>query len=273
MRGMSPRALPCLLPALLVVATASARQPAATVDTWSTQRLSLRGQPHLLSHSQVNPARPAATGLPAMQPLLARELAGHRLEVQVASTLGSDWSTALPVLQPEADRALRWLARLSPDDRRPRRLAMHLVDRGQRYELQHAHPAAHAVQLTYLMPVDAAPPSRSIALAQGLALGLHEASHALRPQAARDRGDDEYRASLLAACYLIDGLQPGDRMRLQAPPAGRGDFTVRHSEGARSRAIADLVQVAGGDRLDGADLARKATLLGHCQRRLAQPPR
>ena len=271
MRGMTPRLPLSMLAACACVLLAPASAHSTGVDTWGTRRLSLHGQPHVLSHSDVNPSRPAAA-LPARQALLQRALGPHRLQVDAAASLG-DWQRHGPILVPEAERALAWLAKLAPTDGRSRLLVLHLVDRRSRYTLRQVSPAVTQVRVDLLLPVDATPSSPSVALAQGLALALHEASHALRPPQARDRDDDEYRASLLAACYLVDGLQRGDRLRLQAPPPRPGDFSVQHSEAAREQAIADLAQAAGTHAVDGGDLPRKAAMLGFCQQRLARPAR
>lgn len=268
MWGMSPRplALSALACTLALVGPASAQ---AGVDSWATQRLTLHGTPHVLSRSDVNPTRPPAA-LPAMQPLLHSTLGPHSLRVQAAPAL-LGWRAHLPVLEPEAERALRWLGTVTAGDPRPRQLVLQLVDRQARYTLHQAHPAHSQLRVELLLPMDTTPASRSVALAQGLALALHEASHALRPATARDRDDDEYRASLLAACYLIDGLQRGDRMRLAVPAPQAGDFTIRHSDAARARAIADLTQAVDSPVIKGDDAVARQTLLAFCSRRLGEP--
>ena len=46
-------------------------------------------------------------------------------------------------------------------------------------------------------------------MARALGLALHEAVHALRGDG-DDRAADEYRASLVEACYLLDTARAGD---------------------------------------------------------------
>lgn len=265
------RALTVLAACLL--STACAAPAALRQDGWAVQRGLDRGQPSLLSISEVNLATPKA--LHALAPVTVRERSRGRWKVAIAADAGvaADWNAGAELFDAELDRALDWLARLGARDRRGIELHLTLVaDSGAR-QRQVRHPAERALVVDLLVPVPARPRSRGSLVEGALATGLHEVAHAVRAGSptADDRDADEYHASLVAACFRIEGLQRGDRMTLQATHASpQRDFTRAHSAAAAARVRDDLAAALGAREVAGADRAGIARLRTQCARRL--PP-
>lgn len=259
-------ALPVLIATLCA---ACAAPPGPAPDGWSIERR-LGAAPMLISTSEVNGAMPVAREPLARETV--RTLASGRWRVTLAAepVLAAQWKAGAALLDPDLQRALDWMSRLARDEPRPLELRLTLV--GQRGARRHVarHPAAASLVVDLLVPVPDRPRSRSAVLDDALATGLHEVSHALRGSgAAGERHADEARASLVAACFRIDGLQRADRLRFPTGPApAPGEFTRAHSARASQQANATLRGVLGSEVLDGTDRAGRARLQAHCRRAL-----
>lgn len=242
-------------------------------DHWGVRR-ETGSTPAIVSLSEVNVGSPEATGALVSVPLLERIRGPHRVAVQVEAGLAPAWSASAARVEPELLRALDWLERIAPEGRGVH-LQATLLGRGVHREERRRHAAGEAIVVDLLVPVDAAPPSRSAAVSRALALALHEAVHALRTDSI-DRAADEYRASLVEACYLLDTARVGDAFAFAAaePVAtdeDAGDFTARHSREAAGRVLADLARVAGGARIAPGDVAALRRARAFCRMRLALP--
>jgi hypothetical protein len=193
-----------------------------------------------------------------------------RAEQGIAAT----WTPGAALFDAELDRALDWLALLGAGEPRGVELRLTLMpDRGARAHRQ-SHPAGETLVVDLLAPVSAKPRSRSAAIESALATGLHEAAHALRPPQLTDRMDDEYRSSLVAACFRIAGLQRGDRIDLaRTGEAREREFVRAHSANAGLRVQRDLAAALGRTALGGDDNAGIGKLRTFCAQRLSLPPR
>lgn len=269
MAGM--RARPALL--ALILACAGCSAPAAfTEDGWGVQRRDGR-TPVLLSISEINAGTPPASGEVASTPVRARARGRHRIEILADNSIAAQWTGGAALFDGELDRALDWLARLGAAEPRAVELRLTLMPATGARQLERRHPAGETLVVDLLVPVPDNPRSRGAVLEGALATGLHEASHVLRPTSDRTRDDDEYRASLVAACYRIGGMQPGDALDLAATPAAalRREFTRAHSRDATLKVKRDLAERLGAARLLGRDQAGRSRLQGFCGARMAAP--
>lgn len=258
-----------VLAAFLAAACAPGQK--SGVDSWAVRR-TLDGEAGTTSISEINLERPPATR--ALEPMLLREQARARwrVTVQVDAPLAKHWKPVTALLDPELDAALHWLSRIAASEPREVRLQVTLVGRDAQRRERRLHRVQSAVIIDLLVPVDAAPSSRSAAVAQALALALHEAVHALRGPADKDRDADEYRASLVNACYLLDVIRSGDTLNFSVAPALPGDdLARRHSRDAATKVMRDLRRVAGHERLDTGDTATLRKLRIYCVQRLQSP--
>lgn len=254
-----------------LLAAACAPGPQSGIDSWAVRR-NLDGEAGITSISEINLARPPPAR--PLQPSMLRQATRGRLQarVQVDAPLVDGWKTVAPLLEPELDKALDWLSHIAATEPRDVRLQVTLVGRDAQHRERRRHPAHSAVVIDLLVPVDAAPSSRSAAVAHALALALHEAVHALRDPADKDRDADEYRASLVNACYLLDVIRSGDRLNFPVTPAKPGDdLARRHSHDAAVRVMRDLRRVAGRERLHSNDIDALRKARNHCMQRLRLP--
>lgn len=259
-----------VLPALLALSClACAVPPGPPADGWSIERR-MGAAPVLISTSDINGATAPARSPLAREPVRSAERGRWRVALAAEPAIAGQWQAGAALLDAELGRALDWLARLGRDE--PRTLELRLTLVGERGARRHVarHPARDGLVVDLLVPVPERPGSRGAVLEAALATGLHEVSHALRGQGPdAERNADELRASLVAACYRIEGLQRGDRLRLgAAKPVTAGDFTRNHSLDAAHAANAGLRQALGAEVLDAADLAGRARLQAHCRRQL-----
>lgn len=238
-------------------------------DHWGVRR-DTGSTPAVVSLSEVNVGRPDATAALAATPLLERTRGPHRVAVQVETALAPGWTPHAARVEPELLRALDWLQRIAPPGRGVH-LQATLVGRDAHREASRRHAAHAAVVVDLLFPVDPAPASRSAAVARAVAVALHEAVHALRA----DRGDrsaDEYRASLVEACYLLDTARAGDSFAFDADASasgpGAGDFTARHSREAAARVAAELQRAAGMAVIGSTDVAALRRAQAFCHARI-----
>lgn len=244
---------PFALASCLFVA-ACAAPPAFEEDGWGVQRRFDGRTPTLLSISEINAGTPPADGEVASVAVRSRARGRHRVVLRAEHGIAATWTPGAALFDAELDRALDWLALLGAAEPRGVELQLTLMpDQGARAH-QRLHPAAETLMIDLLVPVPAKPRSRGTAIEAALATGLHEAAHALRPARLTDRGDDEYRSSLVAACYRIGGLQRGDRVDLTAPDASATrDFVRAHSAEAGLRVRRDLAVALGQPHLDGSN--------------------
>lgn len=262
------------IPASCLLLAACAGNPSFDEDGWGVQRRFDGRTPALLSISEINAGTPAATGQVVSVPVRTRERERHRVVLRAERGIAPTWTPGAALFDADFDRTLDWLAMLGANESRGVELRLTLMpDRGARAYRQ-LHPARDALVVDLLVPVAAKPRSRSAGIEAALATGLHEAAHALRPPRLADRDDDEYRASLVAACFRIEGLQRGDRIRLGGPGNAIGrDFARTHSAEAGLRVQRDLATALGRTALEGGDRAGIGRLRAFCAQRLSSSPR
>lgn len=269
-----------LLGAAIALGCDGASAGSARADAWRVRATGSGARRVVESFSDVNVGKPARTA-----PLPIRAIAERR-RGDVAVRLRGDASTAAALLAPgndfgrELDKALEWLDRLTPATRPRARIELTLVDDTRRARQRRSHPGSGITIVDLLVPVPAQPAStRSTQVGQALAIALHEASHATAqddPARARaSRQDDEYRASLVEACYLIDTLRIGDTLQLRAGRADEGDagvgedFVAVQSREAARRVMRDLAKAAGGTSVAWNDHVARLGLKTLCAVRLA----
>ena len=272
MAGMRLLASPILFAALQCAACAGPTR--GDDDGWGIERRFNGRAPALLSISNINSATLPAHG--AIEPVRvrARERGRHRIVIAAEKSRSMDWTPGAALFDPQLDRALDRLATLGASEPRDVELRLTLMPTTGARQQQALHAADRTLVIDLLVPVAGQPRSRSAVLDAALATGLHEAAHALRPAHARDRSDDEYRASLVAACFRIDGAQRGDTIAFNAGKAQVSqDFTRTHSATAAQAVQRDLAAALGKPTLDGGNRDGVATLQAFCMRRLAQPAR
>lgn len=266
------------LPAALLVATLSiaacAAPPRPAGDGWGIERRFDGRTPALLSLSQINAGTHPVQGAIVRVPVRVRERGRHRIAISAEGAVSKAWIPGAALFDPQLDRALLGLAELGASEARGVELRLTLVPATGARQQRALHAADRTLVIDLLVPVPAAPRSRSAELDAALATGLHEAAHALRPAHAKDRHDDEYRASLVASCFRIDSAQRGDVIAFKPrKEAAVKDFTLAHSERAAQAVQRDLAGAHGKAMLDGGDRDGIASLQAFCRQRLALPPR
>jgi hypothetical protein len=256
-------------PALLLLAClpAMATQPA---DSWGVRLLGQR----LESLSEVNPGKPSPREPLASQPLARRHAGAATIELRADAATGAAIAASGDDYGPELDQALAWLRRMQNGDTRPTRILLTVVDRGHRYRERRVHGIAAGLVVDLVVPLRLRPAATSAELARGLSTALHEMSHALtatmdssrRPS----RQTDEYRASLVQACFLVDTLRFGDTLRLLPRPraAAREHFVTAHSRNAARAVVLDLARAAGTDTVRWYDQPAVQRLRQACDARL-----
>lgn len=272
MAGM--RKLPVALLFAVLLSAACAGPPRGDGDGWGIERRFDGSTPALLSISEINAGTRPLQGAIARVPVRARERGRHRIVISADQDLSKAWTPGAALFDPQLDRALERLATLGAGEARGVELRLTLMPADGARQQQALHAAERTLVIDLLVPVPAAPRSRSAELDAALATGLHEAAHALRPVHARDRHDDEYRASLVAACFRIDSAQRGDVIAFKPRKTDpRKDFTRTHSIDAAQAVQRDLAAAHGKPILDGSDREGLSRLQGFCARGLARPAR
>jgi len=282
--GLWYRPLPCLLRFALsvsllctVVAPVRAAQAVVAGDAWGVRVIGEGAGRKLESLSEVNTGKPAR-----VQPLQARVVAergrgGISVALLADAATAAQLQAAAPRFDPELDKAMEWLQRLRPKTQPRARIVLTLVDpsRHTRARRIHGNDEGTVVDLVVPLPVVEVD-ARPVEVGKALAIALHEASHAFAAQAtpgqALSRRDDEYRASLVEACYRVDTLRMGDTLRLAPrPAAGAGEyFVTAQSRDAARDVVAELVRAAGSDHVRGDDNVAMLGLDLACAVRLAQ---
>lgn len=264
------RALP--LSCLIALLTACAAPVAFVEDGWGVQRRD-GNAPVLMSISEINAGTPPTAGEIHALPVRSLARGRHRITVQADEGIATEWTTGAVLFDAELERALAWLAGLAAEEPRALELRLTLMPPQGARRLERRHAADATLVIDLLVPVPAQPRSRGAVLEGALATGLHEAAHVLHPNPLHDRDGDEYRASLVAACYRISGMQAGDELDLApgASVATRRDFTRAHSRDAALRVKRELAEWLGATRLHGRDPAGRARLQGFCRARTVGP--
>lgn len=268
------RALPTLLLACSLMTAGCSGPTSFAEDGWSVERRFDRGTPSVLSTSEINAGTPAASGEIDAKPVRTRQRGRLRIAIDAEASIAPEWIPGAALFDAQLDRGLDWLARLGAGEARGIELRLVLMPAHGARQQKRLHAATNTVVVDLLSPVPSSPRSRSAVLEAALATGLHEAAHALRPASAIDRHDDEYHASLVAACFRIEGVQRGDRIGLaeHRDPTQR-DFTRAHSASAAQAVKRDLAAALGSTSLQGNDLPGLGRLRAACTQRLAQARR
>lgn len=243
-------------------------------DGWAVERRMQGRVPALLSTSAINSgSAPVQTAITRV-PVRLRERGRVRIAISADSSLSKAWTPGAALFDPQLDRALDRLASLGANESRRVELRLTLMPEHGARRQEALHAATDSLVVDLLIPVPAQPRSRGGVLDAALSTGLHEAAHALRPAGARDRVDDEYRASLVAACFRIDSVQRGDMIAFNLrKDAAAGDFTLTHSATAAQAVQRDLADALGTAALHGGNRDGVASLQAFCRQRLAQPTR
>lgn len=266
-----------LVACLALPAHGGAPTSLAAGDAWGVRVLGGGAQRSIQSLSQINAGRPARTDAPPTRVMALRERAGAKVELLADTAMANALQTPKAAFGPELDKAVEWLQRLRPRGQPPARILLALVDDRHQLRVERSHPARDAVVIDLVVAVPATgTDAPSAAIGKALAVALHETSHAyaaLAPSGkAPSRRDDEYRASLVQSCYLVDTLRAGDTLQLAPrPSADAGEyFVTAQSRDAARDVVAELVRAAGSDHVRGDDNVAMLGLDLACAVRLAQ---
>lgn len=270
--AMRLRLLPVLILGCALPCTASTP---AVIDFWQVRGQGSGANRVVESLSVINRAAPAReSGTAPTTHLLAQREQGA-----LSVRLHADAATAALLQAPgvdfdlELDTAMRWLARLRTPQRRSARIDLHLMAPDWQVRMLQRHPAGTTTVVELAVPVQPpqALPAISAQVGKALATALHEMAHALDAGSGRSRQDDEYRASLVAACYTVDTLRPGDVMHLRVaePPAGDVYFVEAHSRRGAARVVEDMVKAAGSRDVPARDQTAVMALKLFCGTRLS----
>lgn len=257
-------AVAAMLAAAALLATASA------ADTWQVRTTGNGARRSVDSTSSIHVGSP-----PRKQPLQAAPVARRdaaTASVQLLADPGAARSLQARGVdyRRELDTALAWLSRLSPGA--PVALRLTFVAEPLESRVEHRHRGTGTIVDLAFSFASTPGGTPSVQVGQALGVALHEASHALAPRGL-SRQDDEYRASLVEACYLVDTLRPGDRMRLRAPATARDGeyFVTAQSRRAAAQVVRDLTGAAGGTTVAWDDRPALLGLRTLCRIRLAMP--
>lgn len=236
-------------------------------DAWAVRPTTVAGRLRIQSLSDVNLGRPQRGGA-----LVTRRV-GERRRGTASVLLQADAATA-PVLTgsaavyaSELDAALRWLQRLATSAQPNIRIVLTLIDGSWRTRMDRSHDAGTTAIVDLVVPVDLQTANkRSPEVARALAIALHETSHAVAdPSVRADRARDEYRATLVESCYLIDTVRVGDSLRFRIDDAARNaHFAAGESRKAARRVMTDLGKAAGKPALAWHDIAALRALRRFC---------
>jgi hypothetical protein len=273
-RGGALLGVGLLAAGLLATVKADASSPQG--DAWQVRATGSGERRRVESSSDLNTGKPERT-----TPLAAREIA-RRASGRVEVRLHAEPEVARALAAGRADygreldKALDWLSRLPPPRQPAARIELTLVSDRERTRMRRVHPGGTAtvVDIAAAVGLGTGGNAPSAQIGQALAIALHEASHAtaaLMPQRP-DRADDEYRASLVESCYLVDTLRPGDTLRLRSGGgAARRDeyFVSAASRKASEDVVRDMARAAGGHEVAWHDQTALLGLKTLCRIRLA----
>ncbi|MDO5505998.1 MAG: hypothetical protein Q4F49_06890 [Pseudoxanthomonas suwonensis] len=260
---------------LAVAATVSAMVFAEERDYWQIRSAGSGPTRFVESTSVINRGRPPHPAPANTSQLHGREHGPVSLRLQADAATHARLQESGVDVSIELDRALEWLTRLTPARQTAARIELHLVSPRWQRQFRKRHPARPATVVELMVPLAATleGPALSVGVGKALATALHELTHALDADTSRSRSEDEYRASLVSACYLLDTLRPGDVLHLSDAAAGAaGDsFITTHSREAASRVTSDLAAAAGTHRIAWQDRTAMMALDLFCGTRLADP--
>lgn len=261
----------CATACVALAVAAGAVAGCATVDndtdSWAVRPMTVASRLRIQSLSDVNHGRPQRGGA------LVASRTGERRRGAASVLLQADAATAAAlagsaaVYASELDAALRWLQQLSPAAQPNTRIVLTLIDGSWRTRMDRSHDAGTTAIVDLVVPVDLQTASkRSSEVARALAIALHETSHAVAdPRLRADRARDEYRATLVESCYLIDTLRVGDSLRFRIDDAAHNaHFAAGESRKAARRVMTDLGKAAGKPALAWHDIAALRALRRFC---------
>ena len=274
--------LPAIAFILIAVACAglacsSEATSATTGDAWGVRVLGTGAERSIESLSDINAGKPANTRLQPTHVVATRERAGASVQLLADTATARVLQAPGAAFGPELDKAVEWLQRLRPHDQPPARIVLTLVDDEHHRRSNRSHPTRESVIVDLVMALpaaDAAAPSHAVGKA--LAVALHETSHAYASLAPAgtvpSRRDDEYRASLVESCYLVDTLRTDDTLQLAPRPAADAGeyFVTAQSRDAARDVVAELARAAGSRQVRGNDNVAMLGLDLACAVRLAQ---
>ncbi len=238
--------VPALLCAAFIAACAVDAADAAG-DSWGT-RLS---RDRMESLSDVNTGRPTRTGALQTSLVARREHGKAAIELHADAATAARLAADTTSYAPELDKALDWLQRLRPPGQPGATIILTLIDTRHRTTLRRFHATDIATVVDVVVPLPDAPAVVSVGVGKAMATALHEMRHALSARATGaprpGRRDDEYQASLVESCYLVDTIRAGDTLRLvPRQRAGAGEyFVTAQSRNAARDAVAHLVRASG----------------------------
>ena len=285
-RCVDPALLRLSVPALFLFVVACAWLLAGSADAtsaraddaWGVRVLGAGAERSIESLSDINAGKPARAQPLQARIVATRDRAGATVRLLAEASIADSLQAPDAAFGPELDKAVEWLQRLRPPDQPPARIVLTLVDDRHRLRIDRNHPGRERVVVDLVVPLPATTDATALSTAVGkaLAVALHEASHAYAalapPGKTPSRRDDEYRASLVESCYLVDTLRTGDTLQL-APrsPAAAGEyFVTAQSRDAAHDVVVELIRAAGGQQVRGNDNVAMLGLDLACAVRLAQ---
>ena len=237
-------------------------------DWWAVRASGSGAQLQLESLSHVNHGKPPRTA--PVEPRLLREVSRGNVSIAVRhdGAIAETWSGSAWKLGRELDKALGWLQRIAGPG--GARIVVTLVDDGASFDMARSHPARPPVVDLYVA-TDADATSQSAVVGRARATALHEMVHALaaaRGSARTNRFAEEYRASLVQSCYLLDTLRPDDVLALQlaARHAPTDNYAISQSRAAAGAVIRELRTVAHVDIVRPEDATALTALRARCRR-------
>lgn len=245
-------------------------------DAWGVRVLGSGAERSIESLSEINAGKPARAQPMQARIVATRDRAGATVQLLADASIADLLQAPGTAFGPELDKAVEWLQRLRPRDQPPARIVLTLVDDRHHLRIERSHPGRDGVVVDLVVSLPATGATTpSTAVGKALAVGLHETSHAYAalapPGKTPSRRDDEYRASLVESCYLVDTMRTGDTLQL-APraPADAGEyFVTAQSRDAARDVVAELTRAAGGHQ-GGSDNVAMLGLDLACAVRLAQ---
>lgn len=265
---------------LVACAALACRADAASAppgDAWGIRVLGSGAQRSIESLSEINAGKPARAQPPAVRVVATRARDGSGVQLLADAASARVLQAPGAAFGPELDKAVEWLQKLRPRGQPPARIVLTLVEDSHQLRTRRSHPGADelVVDLVMALPASGAV-APSTAVGKALAVALHETSHAyaalLPPGKAPSRRDDEYRASLVESCYLVDTLRASDTLQLAPRTAADASeyFVTAQSRDAGRDVVAELVRAAGGGHVRGNDNVAMLGLDLACAVRLAQ---
>lgn len=231
--------------ALLAACVADAAD--ADADSWGVR---LSGQ-RLESLSEVNTGKPVRAGELLTRRVATRQRGKTMINLHADAATAARLDAEAGTYTPELDQALDWLQRIRPSTQPRATIIVTLIDTRHRTTQKRAYATLDATIVDIVVPIPDAPTPVSIGVGKALATALHEMQHAVsargggRPRPSRR--DDEYQASLVESCYLVDTIRTGDTLRLvPREQAAQGEyFVTAQSRNAARDAVRELVRASG----------------------------